>query len=61
MLFFYGADGDAELIGDFLMRKEFDFTEEQHRAAAGRKVGDGGFQLSEFLAGHDLLDHAGER
>jgi len=34
-LFFDGADGDAEAVGDFAVGKEFDFAKEENGAAAG--------------------------
>jgi hypothetical protein len=55
VLFLDGADGDAETVGDFAVGKEFDFAQEEDRAATGWKFGDGGFEQGEFLAGHDLL------
>jgi len=36
VLFFDGADSDAEAVGDFSVGEEFDFAEKKNGAAAGR-------------------------
>ena len=59
VLFFNGADGDAEAVGDFAMGQEFDFTQEQDGAAALGEFGDGLLEECEFLAGHDLVGNGG--
>ncbi len=58
MLFFDGADGDAKPVGDFLVGKELDLAEEQDGPTTFRQLGDGLFELLQFLPGHDLLHHA---
>jgi len=58
MLFFDGADRDAEAVGDFLVGKQFNLAQQKHSAAAGRKLSDGIAEQTEFLAGHDLLNDA---
>ena len=55
VLFFNGADGDAEAVGDFAMGKEFNFSQEQDGAAALGEFGDGLLEERELLAGHYLL------
>lgn len=45
---------------DFVVGEQFDFPQQQHRAAAGGQLRDGLFELAEFLARHHLLRDAGE-
>lgn len=59
VLFFNGADGDAESVGDFAMGEEFDFAQEQNGAAAGGQFSDGLLEERELLAGHDLVGNGG--
>jgi len=58
MLFFNGADGDAQTISDFLMRKEFNLSEEKYTSAARGELRDGSLEMTPFLARHDLLYNA---
>jgi hypothetical protein len=59
VLFLDRADGDAEPVGDFPVGEEFDFPQQQHRAAALGQLGDGLLELAQLLPGYDLLHHAG--
>lgn len=54
-LFFYGADRDVEAFGDLLMGELIDFPQQQHLAAPGRQIADGGLQEAPLLAGHHLI------
>ena len=59
VLFFNGADGDAEAVGDFAMGQECDLTQEQVSAAARGELGEGLLEEYELWAGHDPVGSGG--